>query len=196
MNRRGCRAVGGVASNPMPRPKRSFSPEAIYHVIARGNRRQPIFLGDPDCRLFLEIVRRVVVERQWTVHSYCLMPNHYHMVLETPAGDLSAGMRELNGAYAQWFNRLHGFAGHVFQGRFKAILVASDWHLLELARYLATNPSRAGLCDSPALWQWSSYPWVITRSAQGFAPSNKLLSFFGTDEASARDAMRRFIEDE
>ena len=162
--------------------------------MARGNRRQPIFLGDPDCRLFLEILGRVVVERRWTVHSYCLMPNHYHLLLEAPRSDLSPGMRELNGVYAQWFNRLHGFVGHVFQGRFKAIPIESDWHLLELARYLATNPSRAGLCDSPALWQWSSYPSVITGSDQGFAPSHRVLSFFGTDESTARDAMRRFIE--
>jgi REP element-mobilizing transposase RayT len=180
----------------MPRPKRSFTPESIYHVIARGNRRQPIFLEDADCQLFLGIARRVILERQWIVHSYCLMPNHYHIVLETPAADLSAGMRELNGVYAQWFNRLHGFVGHVFQGRFKAILVESDWHLLELARYLATNPTRAGLCDRPGLWQWSSYPWLLTGNGQGFAPSTKLLSFFGTDESSARDAMQGFIEEE
>jgi REP element-mobilizing transposase RayT len=180
----------------MPRPKRSFTPESIYHVITRGNRRQPIFLVDPDCTLFLEIARRVVIQRQWTVHSYCLMPNHYHLVLETRVADLSQGMRELNGTYAQWFNRLHGFVGHVFQGRFKAIPVESDWHLLELTRYLATNPSRAGLCDGPALWQWGSYPWVISGRVAGFAPSKKLLSFFGNNELSARDALRRFVEGE
>jgi putative transposase len=179
----------------MPRPARSFVPGEIYHVISRGNRRQPIFLADADCRLFLAIGRRVVGERQWTIHAYCLMPNHYHLVLETPAADLSSGMRELNGTYAQWFNRLHGFVGHVFQGRFKAIFVESDWHLLELTRYVATNPSRAGLCTAPALWQWSSYPWVIAGRGEGFPPSKKLLSFFGSDEPSARDALRRFVED-
>jgi REP element-mobilizing transposase RayT len=190
-----CGGSEGPSLKWMPRPTRSFTPEAIYHIIARGNRRQPIFLGDLDCRLFLEILPRVVVERQWTVHSYCLMPNHYHLLLETRTADLSPGMREVNGAYAQWFNRLHGFVGHVFQGRFKAILVASDWHLLELTRYMATNPSRAGLCDSPGLWQWSSYPWLITERAEGFAPSSKLLALFGNDESSARNAMRRFVED-
>jgi putative transposase len=123
------------------------------------------------------------------------MPNHYHFVLETRAADLSSGMRELNGTYAQWFNRSHGFVGHLFQGRFKAIPVESDWHLLELTRYLATNPSRAGLCDDPALWPWSSYPWVITGTAESFEPSKKLLSIFGTDESRARDAMRRFVGD-
>jgi REP-associated tyrosine transposase len=180
----------------MPRPTRSFIPGAIYHVISRGNRRQPIFLADADCRLFLGIGRKVVAERQWIVHSYCLMPNHYHLVVETTTADLSSGMRELNGIYAQWFNRLHGMVGHVFQGRFKAIPIESDWHLLELARYLATNPLRAGLCDAPALWQWSSYPWAVRGRGEGFAPSEKLLSFFGSDERSARDALRRFVEDQ
>jgi REP element-mobilizing transposase RayT len=163
--------------------------------MCRGNRKQPIFLADGDHVLFLERCRKVFVRRSWIVHSYCLMPNHYHLVLETPSADLSAGMQEINGAYAQWFNRNHGFVGHVFQGRFKAVIVESDGHLLHLTRYIATNPSRAGLCSTPALWPWSSYTNLVSDAPGPLPFSSKLISFFGQDEQRARVALRQFVED-
>jgi putative transposase len=99
----------------MPRAPRTFVAGGIYHVVSRGNRKQPIFLSGGDHELFLDLMRKVVRDRDWSVHSYCLMPNHYHLLLETRAADLSAGMQEINGGYGMWFNRLHGFVGHLFR---------------------------------------------------------------------------------
>jgi putative transposase len=118
----------------MARSRRRLIAGGIYHVTCRGNRKEPIFLSDGDRILFLALVKKVTARRRWLIHSYCLMQNHYHLLLETPEADLSAGMQTINGEYAQWFNRDYGFVGHVFQGRFHAVLVESDWHLLELTR--------------------------------------------------------------
>lgn len=179
----------------MPRAKRNLVRGGIYHVTSRGNRKQPVFLSNGDHELFLETACRVADRRQWSVHSYCLMPNHYHLLLETPEADLSAGMQEINGAYGAWFNRLHGFVGHVFQGRFKAALVESNGHLLHLTRYIARNPVRAGLCASAADWQWSSFHEVLSASPGRFGFSCSVLRFFGEDEGRARDVFRSFVED-
>jgi putative transposase len=183
-----------ISLEAMPRAPRVLVAGAIYHVMSRGNRKQPIFLTDSDHILFLQLCRKVFLRRNWIVHCYCLMPNHYHLVLETPGADLSAGMREINGEYAQWFNRNHGFVGHVFQGRFKAIIVESSGHLLHVTRYIATNPSRAGLCSSPAMWRWSSYTDLINDTASPL-PSSSVLSFFGEDKRRGREVLRRFVED-
>jgi REP element-mobilizing transposase RayT len=167
----------------------------IYHVVSRGNRKQPIFLSDGDRELFLEIVRRVVRTHEWSVHSYCLMPNHYHFLLETPHPDLSGGMQEINGTYGTWFNRLHGFVGHVFQGRFKASLVEGDGHLLHLTRYIALNPVRAQLCSYPSDWRWGSFREVLAQSEIGLTSPAKVLTFFGEDLNRAREIFRGFVED-
>lgn len=179
----------------MPRSSRTLIPGGIYHVTNRGNRRQPIFLSDGDRVLFLEISKKIVASRQWLVHGYCLMPNHYHLLVETPQPDLSAGMQAINGEYAQWFNRGHGFVGHVFQGRFKAVLIESDWHLLEVSRYIAVNPVRARLCFSPSEWPWSSFGELVQAQNSMFLRSSKVLRLFGANEERARDAFRRFVED-
>jgi putative transposase len=94
---------------------------------------------------------------RWECYAYCLMTNHYHLVIETPDANLARGMRQLNGVYTQCFNRHHGHTGHVFQGRYKAILVDRDSYLLELARYVVLNPVRVGMVKSPQQWRWSSY---------------------------------------
>ena len=132
----------------MPRPPRSFLPGGLYHVFARGNRKQSIFLADGDRSLFLDLLRKVKSRHAWEIHGYCLMNTHYHLLVETPAADLSVGMQRLNGEYAQWFNRGYGFVGHLFQGRFQAVLVESDGHLLELSRYLALKAFRRFVEDS------------------------------------------------
>lgn len=129
----------------MARPLRLEFPGAIYHVTSRGNARNAIFLDDEDRVLFLACLGAVVTRFGWWCHAYCLMDNHYHLLIETPEGDLSRGMRQLNGVYTQRFNRRHGRAGHVFQGRFKAIVVDRDSYLLELCRYVVLNPIRAGM---------------------------------------------------
>lgn len=139
----------------MARPLRIEFPGAVYHVTSRGNARGPIFLGDPDRHVFLNTLGDVVEQHGWLCHAYCLMTNHYHLLLETLEANLSRGMRELNGVYAQRFNHRHSRVGHVFQGRFKGILVERESHLLELARYLVLNPVRAGMVDA-AEDRWSS----------------------------------------
>jgi len=179
----------------MPRSRRTLIPHGIYHVTNRGNRKQPIFLSTGDHILFLEISKKIAERRRWLVHGYCLMENHYHLLVETPDADLSAGMQAINGEYAQCFNRGHGFVGHVFQGRFKADLVESDWHLLELTRYIARNPVRARLCFSPSEWRWSSFRDVMESSRAPFLSSSKVLGFFGEDEDRAREVFRSFVED-
>jgi REP-associated tyrosine transposase len=122
------------------------------------------------------------------------MPNHYHLVLETPDPNLSAGMQHLNGAYAQAFNHRHVVEGHLFQGRFHAVLVDSTWHLLELTRYLALNPVTGGLCARPSEWEWGSYASLVGKtSAQPFVAVDALLRWFGPDATRARQVLREFV---
>jgi putative transposase len=141
----------------MARPLRLEYAGAVYHVMTRGHERGSVFRDDKDRERFLDIVGAVCLEQGWVVHGYCLMGNHFHLLVETPRGDLSAGMRSINGRYAQFFNRRHDRRGHLFEGRFRAILVQKDEHLLELCRYVVLNPVRARLVDRPEQWPWSSY---------------------------------------
>ena len=119
----------------------------LYHVGSRGVRRTRIYRSNGDYVLFELLLQRAVERFGWRCHTYCLMPNHYHLLIETPAPNLSAGMQRLNSTYAQWFNDLHGFSGHVFERRFFSRLVESSYDLLELVRYIVLNPVRAGICD-------------------------------------------------
>ncbi len=130
---------------------------ALYHVTARGNGRQAIYLDDADRHRFLDLLGEEVAQQHWRCYAYCLMGNHYHLLLETPEGDLSGGMRRLNGRYTQGFNRRHHRVGHVLQGRFKSILVEKDAYLLELCRYIVLNPVRAQVVRKVQDWRWSSY---------------------------------------
>lgn len=141
----------------MARPLRIEYPGALYHVTSRGNARAPIFLDDDDRIHFLRRLQEVVERYHWLCHAYCLMDNHYHLLIETPEPNLALGMRQLNGVYTQGFNRRHGRVGHLFQGRYKAILVDKDSYFLELARYIVLNPVRAGMVDEASQYPWSSY---------------------------------------
>jgi REP element-mobilizing transposase RayT len=132
----------------------------------RGNERREIFGDDGDREWFLTILGRVVKVYRWRVHAYVLMGNHYHLLIETPEATLSRGMRQLNGSYTQSFNRRHDRVGHLLQGRFKAILVEKEAHLLELARYVVLNPVRARMTASAGQWRWSSY-----RATAGLGPA-------------------------
>ena len=132
----------------MARPLRIEYPGAVYHVTARGNARQHIYADDTDFRDFLALLGKLAERYHWLCHSYCLMSNHYHLLLETPEGNLAAGMRQLNGIYTQTFNRRHRKVGHIFQGRYHAILVDKDRYVLELARYIVLNPVRARMVFS------------------------------------------------
>lgn len=141
----------------MARPLRVEFEGAVYHITSRGNAGQAIFLDDSDRLHLLDVLREVVERFGWICYAYCLMSNHYHLLIETPRANLSRGMRHLNGVYTQSFNRRHKRTGHVFQGRFKAILVEKESHLLELARYIVLNPVRAKMAKHPRQWTWSSY---------------------------------------
>ena len=141
----------------MSRPLRIEFAGALYHVTSRGNGRKPIFRDDQDRLSFLEVLHKVNQRYHWLCHAYCLMSNHYHLIIETPEGNLSRGMRQLNGVYTMYFNRRHRTVGHVFQGRYKAILVEKESYLLEVCRYVVLNPVRAGLVERPEGWSWSSY---------------------------------------
>ena len=145
----------------MSRPVRIQFEGALYHVTSRGDRREPIYEDNDDRSAFLDILGEVSETFNWICHAYCLMTNHYHLVIETPDGNLSKGMRQLNGVYTQASNRRHKRTGHLFQGRYKAILVDADAYLLELTRYVVLNPVRAGMVDEPGNWPWSSYQAMI-----------------------------------
>ena len=149
----------------MARPLRIEFADAVYHVTARGNRQEPIFLDDHDRRLFLDLLAQAFDRFDAGALAYCLMGNHYHLVLRTRQPNLSALMRHVNGVFTQRVNRRHGKVGHVFQGRFKAILVDRDAYLLEMCRYVDLNPVRAGMVASARDWPWSSYQALTGASA-------------------------------
>jgi putative transposase len=180
----------------MARVHRRTLPDGVFHITSRGNRQQEIFLGDGDRRLFLALFAGVARRERWTIYGYCLMDNHYHALIEASAGALSSGMQRLNGAYAQSFNTFHGYAGHLFQGRFYSGVVEADGHMLELTRYLALNPVRAGLTTSPVSWPWSSYPALVGRCATpAFLDAGRVLRLFSSRRESARAILERFVTD-
>lgn len=179
----------------MARPLRVEYPGAVYHITSRGNARQAIFLADQDRADFLAVVCFVAKRFNWVVPAYCLMSNHYHVLLETPEGNLSRGMRQLNGLYTQRFNRRHHRVGHLLQGRYKAILVDKDSYLLELCRYVVLNPVRAQLVQRPKDWEWSSY-----RATAGYAKgiacltTDWVLAQLGKTRQAAVRRYRAFVQ--
>ncbi len=178
----------------MSRPLRIEYPGAVYHITSRGNRREDIFLSDKDRETFLGVLAEAVNRFRWLVHAYCLMKNHYHLLVETPNANLSRGMRHLNGVYTQRFNRLNGREGHVFQGRYKAILVEKESHLLELCRYVALNPVRAGVAPDEADWRWSSYRAAIgAANPPNWLTTDWLLEQFSHDRAEAVRGYKQFV---
>lgn len=141
----------------MTRPLRIEYPGAVYHVTSRGNEKKAVFKDDQDRINFLNTLQHVNKKYNWICHAYCLMTNHYHLLIETPDGNLAIGMRQLNGVYTQLFNKHHQRIGHLFQGRYKAILIQKDSHLLEVCRYVVLNPVRGHMTENPEQWKWSSY---------------------------------------
>src|SRR3954469_13576545 len=169
----------------MARPLRLQVAGGIYHVTARGEAGSRIYADDIDRQYFLRLVARVRSRMTWRCLAYCLMANHYHLVVETERANLARCMQHLNGAYAQWFNRRHDRPHtHLFQGRYHSVLVQRDAHLLELARYLAWNPVAAGLCRRPEDWAWSSHRATLGLEPPGVASVDALLSHFGTEPAA------------
>ena len=178
----------------MARPLRLELAGGLYHVTSRGDRREDIYRDDEDREAWLRVFAGVCERYNWRCHAYCLMSNHYHVVVETPEANLSRGMRQLNGVFTQDFNRRHDLVGHLFQGRFKAILVERDAYLLELARYVVLNPVRAGLVKRAADWPWTSYS-----ATAGDAPRPKwletdwILRRFGRTKGLARERYADFV---
>jgi putative transposase len=179
---------------PVARPLRICLPSGVYHVISRGNAREPIYLDDDDRVGFVRTLAHVVARFGWLCHAYCLMGNHYHLLVETPQPNLPAGMRQLNGLYAQNFNRRYHRCGHLFQARYRSVLVEKETHLLAACRYVVLNPVRAGICGTPADHPWSSYrPTVGTATPADFLCTDWILSQFAETRRLAQVRYRRFV---
>ncbi|MCK4570657.1 transposase [Candidatus Bipolaricaulota bacterium] len=178
----------------MARPLRIEYPGAVYHITGRGNERQGVFLDDIDRIAFLKLVHQVCDRFNWLCHAYCLMTNHYHLLIETIDPTLSRGMRQLNGVYTQAFNRHHGRVGHLFQGRFKAILVEKDAYLLELCRYVVLNPVRANMVQRAEDWKWSSYRATVGMDeVLPLLTVDWILSQFDNLRLNAQEAYKHFV---
>lgn len=170
----------------MARPLRLELSGGVYHVTSRGDGQEDIYLCDADRVAWLETFGAVCARFNWVCHAWCQMTNHYHILVETPEANLAQGMRQLNGVYTQQFNRTHAHAGHVFQGRYKAILVERDSYLLELARYVVLNPLRAKMVKRLELWRWSSYLATCGQEASPvWLQPDWILAQFGQRRSSA-----------
>jgi REP-associated tyrosine transposase len=178
----------------MARPHRIVVAEGIYHVTARGNRGQVIFTCRRDRLKYLDLFAAVVARYRWRCHAYCLMTNHVHLLVQTPVPNLSEGMQRLQTRYAQWFNRRYGFVGHLFQGRFHSVHVDSQLHLVELKRYIVSNPPRARLCGTAGDWEWSCFRATAGRTrVPRFLTVDLVLSLFSPDPRRARQRFVQFV---
>jgi len=169
---------------------------AHYHVLNRGNGGEDVFEQQQDKENFLCYVGEAAAKYRLSVHTYCLMSNHYHILVETHEPNLSAAMQWLNISYAGWYNKKHNRRGHIFQGRFKAYLLEADEYLATVSRYIHLNPVRARLVEKPAQYSWSSYGYF---AGEGKAPewlkTRGVLEFFNARTAKAKAAYRGFVED-
>ena len=181
----------------MPRRRRPRPQQAglWYHIGTRGVRKLPIVHDDDDRSLFMDRVGAVVDRYRWELAAYCLMTNHYHLVLRTPEPNIAAGMHRLNMVYAQVFNRRHGFRGHLFDARYWSGVLDTTEYLMEAARYVVLNPVRAELRARPHEWQWSSYRQTVGLPASPPAPFLSLdwLNLFDAELPRARALFRSFV---
>ena len=180
----------------MGQAPRIQSDEVLYHVVSRGVDKQPIFdVLAADRPVFMKLLERTVMRHGWNLHAYCLMGNHFHLVLDTPQSNIADGMRYLKSSYALWFNEGRPREGHLFERRYYAGVLDKEAHLFAACRYVVLNPVRAGLCRHPSEWPWSSY-----QATAGLAVSPSFLRtdfvhaiFGGQEEAPLRYA--RFVEE-
>ena len=178
----------------MARPIRIEFAGALYHVTSRGGLREDIYLEDADRELFLATLGETCQRCNWRVHAYCLMSNHYHLLIETPDSNLSKGMRQLNGVYTQRFNRKNQRVGHVFQGRYKAIIVQKDRYLLELSRYIVLNPIRVNMVKNIHDWSWSNFKAAIGQvEGEKWLATDWLLAQFGKNTKQAISSYIQFV---
>jgi putative transposase len=179
----------------MPRPLRPPIENGLYHVTSRGNRRCEIYRDEADRKYFLGLLANVVERFSWLLHAYCLMTNHYHVVVRTPLANISRGMQRLNSMHAQWFNWRHGCTGHLFQDRFYSADVEEQSHFVELSRYVVLNPVRASIVDHPAAYTWSSYRATVGSIARPtFLDCDAILEEFGPDVEHAQGAYASFVK--
>ncbi len=179
----------------MTRPLRVEYSGAIYHIINRGNAGENLFRGIKDREKFLKYFEKAVDRFSLKIHTYCLMTNHYHFLVETLQPNLSKAFQWINVSYAAYFNRKYRRKGHLFQGRFKSILVDADEYLKQLSRYIHLNPVRAKLVEHPADYPWSSYPVYIGKAkSPGWLQTGWLLSQFGKKKKEAGKNYKNFVE--
>jgi REP element-mobilizing transposase RayT len=179
----------------MGRARRIEAPGGIYHLGSRGNRGCPIYVDDGERETFLRMLGRLSKRHGWSLGTYCLMTNHYHLLITIESG-LSDGMRELNGGFSSYTNAKNDLEGHLFKNRFWYEPIESDAHLLETLRYIVLNPVRAGICASPEEWRWSSYRSLAgTDFAPPFLAANDVLRLFGDSPPKAREAYREFVSE-
>ncbi len=180
----------------MARPLRIQYPGAFYHVTARGNEKKAIYKSKSDRLKFIQYLELSYERYDAVMHAYCLMDNHYHLLLETPQGNLSQIIQYINGSYSSYFNSKHKRAGHLFQGRFKAILVQKDVYAQELSRYIHLNPVRAGLVALPSDYRWSSCPFYAgLKDKPDWLQTDFILGLFGQKKKLAQTSYYNFVQD-
>jgi len=178
----------------MARPLRIEFPGALYHIMIRGNEGGTLFKDAHDYGAFCKRLQTAVELFSLECYAYCLLPNHYHLFLCTPDANLSKAMQWLGTAYTVWFNRRHQRYGHLFQGRYKALLVEGDAYFWEVSRYIHLNPVRAGLVEDCVDWLWSSYPGYCHKSKQeAYVTYDRILNMTGGTRSQARRAYRRYV---
>ncbi|MBI9082066.1 MAG: transposase [Desulfobacterales bacterium] len=178
----------------MARPLRIVFPGAFYHVTSRGNERKAVFKSKRDREKFFEYLETATERYHAVIHAFCLMDNHYHLLLETPSANLPQIMRHINGAYTTYFNVKRDRSGHLFQGRYKAILVEKDEYAKELSRYIHLNPVRAKMVKSPEEYVWSSYNFYIgKKNPPKWLNRDFILSYFGKNVSEAQRGYQKFV---
>lgn len=179
----------------MPRLPRLFIPNGVYHVISRGVKQSIIFQSDDDRHDFLRLIRLTRDEEPFRLLDYCLMDNHYHLLMQPTGGSLSKIMQSINSVYANRYNLRHGLSGHVLQGRFHSIPVETDKYLTTVSRYIHLNPVRAGIVNAPEDYRWSNYRAMIRGEHDLLAEPGFVLGYFGHDEEYQRMAYKQFVEE-
>jgi len=167
----------------------------LYHVVGKATGSDRLFVARRDYEHFLALLAGIVERFHWRCRAYCLMGTHYHLMVETPEPNLAAGMHRLNGMYGQAFNRRHGRAGHLLADRYYSVLVTKESHALELVRYIARNPVRAGLCAAADAWAWGSYQATVgATDAPTFLESDEVLRWFARKRSVGVERLRAFVE--
>ena len=179
----------------MTRPLRIEVPNGIHHVMSRGVERRDVFETDQDRHLFLLTLRACLRRHRWRCVAYCLMGNHYHLLIQTPRANLAPGMRDLNGDYATAFNAQRRRIGPLFTHRYRSQLIQDDAYLLAVARYIALNPIRAGLVGRPEDWPWGSYAELVAGTESKLVDARPLLSIISDDPVAGREAFVALVAD-